>query len=284
MNDITQNKILVIGGPNAGKTHFGGQLYGRLSSKKFSYKIAPNNIPADLTIFEDVLNKLYEGKRAGHTEHSANKSIELKVTDEQNSNILFSFPDYAGEQVKEIVANRQVNSVWKKNIEESTSWMLFVRLDEVANIDDITNAGFPNSETLKKRNETKPPVRVSDVAFFIELLQILLYVKKIPSFNKINEPKITIVLSCWDLLNQADKTLPSDVLNDKLPMLYQFVTNNWKENKFDILGLSSTQKELTDEPDEDYIENTPINFGYFINQKGEKEKDLTLLIGTLIGK
>lgn len=284
MSNITQNRILVIGGPNAGKTHFGGQLYGRLRSKKFSYKIHPNNIPTDLTIFEDVLNKLYEGKRADHTEHSANKSVELIVDDEQNSNILFSFPDYAGEQVKAIVSSRQINNIWKKYIEESTSWMLFVRLDEIANIDDITNNGLPDSETLTERSKTKPPVKVSDVAFFIELLQILLYLKKTSSFTKINEPKITVVLSCWDLLNQADNTLPSDVLKDKLPMLYHFIANNWKENRFDILGLSSTQKELTDEPDEDYIENTPINFGYFVNQKGEKEKDLTLLIGTLIGK
>ncbi|MFP3636973.1 hypothetical protein, partial [Bacillus sp. SIMBA_033] len=94
---------LVIGGPNVGKTHFGGQLYGRLNSKKFTYKLNTDNRPDDLTIFEDVLDKLYRGKRAGHTETSANRSVVLNVTDDENNNIIFSFPDYGGEQIREIV-------------------------------------------------------------------------------------------------------------------------------------------------------------------------------------
>ena len=65
--DNSNNNILIIGGPNVGKTHFGGQLYGRLNSRQFNYKIAQNNRPTDLTIFQDVLDKLSEGMRAGHT-------------------------------------------------------------------------------------------------------------------------------------------------------------------------------------------------------------------------
>lgn len=284
MNNLVENNILVIGGPNVGKTHFGGQLYGRLNNRNFSYKIDPNNRPVDLTIFEDVLNKLYEGRRAGHTEHSANRSIELKVSNDLNENIIFSFPDYAGEQVNAIVTNRQVNNIWKKYIEDSTTWMLFIRLDEILYIDDITNKGLPDSDELKRRNETKPPVRSSDVAFFIELLQIFLYTKKIITLNKVIKPSITVVLSCWDKLNLPENTLPIDILKERLPMLYNFINNNWVMNCFNVLGLSSTSKDLTDEPDEGFIENTPINYGYFINENGKKENDLTLLISSLIGK
>jgi len=105
----SSNNILIIGGPNAGKTHFGGQLYGRLNSRQFKYKIALNNRPTDLTIFQDVLDKLAEGRRASHTEASANRTVELKIDDEDGNKIVFTFPDYAGEQVDMIVDNRRVN-------------------------------------------------------------------------------------------------------------------------------------------------------------------------------
>jgi GTPase SAR1 family protein len=284
MDNATENSVLIIGGPNAGKTHFGGQLYGRLISRKFNYKISPNNLPADLTIFEDVINKLAEGKRAGHTEASANRNIELKIDDENDNSVVFTFPDYAGEQVNFIVDNRRINTIWKQYIEQSSSWMLFVRLDDLKPLEDIINKGIPEPEELKKRNATPPPVKVSDAAHFVELLQMLLYIKGIPSLNKINKPNITIVLSCWDVQKLPDNTLPFEVLKQRLPLLYDFVKNNWAEKSLSIIGLSSTGKTLTDEADEEYIDKTPIKFGYIINPNGIKEEDLTLSIQTFIGR
>jgi Double-GTPase 1 len=284
MDNTSDNNVLIIGGPNAGKTHFGGQLYGRLNSRQFNYKIAPQNRPADLTIFQEVLDKLSEGKRAGHTEASANRNIELKIDDSKGNNIVFAFPDYAGEQVIMIVDSRRVNIIWKEYINKSTSWMLFVRLDEVATIEDIINKGIPNAEEIKKRNAQPPPVKISDAAHFIELLQIFLYINGLPSFNKITQPNLTIVLSCWDLLNLEDNIIPSDLLKERLPLLFDFVNNSWEENSFSVLGLSSTEKTLTDEPDEDCIDRTPINFGYIINVKGQRENDLTLSIANFIGR
>lgn len=282
--DNSIDNILIIGGPNAGKTHFGGQLYGRLNSRQFEYKIALNNRPADLTIFEEVLNKLSEGKRAGHTEASANRNVELKTDDKNGNKVVFAFPDYAGEQVQMIVDNRRINTIWKEYIDISNSWALFVRLDEAKIIEDIINRGIPSPEEIQKRNAETPPVKISDAAHFVELLQTLLYIKGVPSLNKIRKPNLTIVLSCWDVLNLEDGIVPSDLLKERLPLLYDFAKNSWKENSLSILGLSSTERTLSDEPDEEYIDRTPIDFGYFINAKGEKEKDLTLSIGTFIGR
>lgn len=279
-----KNNILVIGGPNAGKTHFGGQLYGRLNSKLFKYKIAPDNRPADLTIFQEVIDKLSEGRRAGHTEASANRNIELKIEDNSGNQITFAFPDYAGEQVNFIVDYRRLNAVWRHYIESSTEWVVFIRLDELTPVEDIINKGIPSPEEIKKRNVIPPPVKISSAAYFIELLQMLLYAKAVPTLSAVDKPKLTIALSCWDLLNQSDGRLPSDLLKERLPLLYNFLTNCWQKSALSFVGLSSTEKTLTDEADEDYIDKTPINFGYFINPSGEKQKDLTLLIQTFLDR
>jgi hypothetical protein len=288
MINSTDNNILIIGGPNAGKTHFGGQLYGRLNNRSFEYKISPNNRPTDLTIFADVLSKLTEGKRAGHTETSANRSIQLVVDGVNGEKITLSFPDYGGEQVKMIVENRRVNTLWKKYIDTSTSWILFVRLDSIEIIEDIVNRELPSPEEIAKRNGQTPPVRLSDAAHFVELLQTLLYIKGVSTLNKINQPNLTVVLSCWDILKEelkiSDSEIPASILKQKLPMLYNFLGNCWEEKYISIIGLSSTEKTLNDEPDDDYIDRTPIDFGYFIDTEGKKIQDLTLAIETFIGK
>ncbi len=283
MNDLKKHNILIIGGPNTGKTHFGIQLYERINSRQFEFKIDPKNRPSDLSIFDDGLKNIYNGKRAAHTETGANRSIELVITDEKKSEVKLAFPDYAGEQITSIVENRQVNDLWRNYIDNSTSWVLFIRLNELTPLEDIVNKGIPSAEEIQKRNSQPPPVKVSEAAFFIELLQTLAYIKGLSTFSPIGQPNLTVVLSCWDELETSEDQVPSTLLQEMLPMLFNFLNNNWKKESLSILGLSSTERSLTDEPDEDFIEREPINFGYFIDKSGKRQQDLTLSIRDFIG-
>ncbi|WP_203293891.1 TRAFAC clade GTPase domain-containing protein [Luteirhabdus pelagi] len=283
MNDMEKHNILIIGGPNTGKTHFGIQLYERINSRQFEFKIDPKNRPSDLSIFEDGLKSIYNGKRAAHTETGANRSIELIITDENNSEVKFAFPDYAGEQITSIVDNRKVNDLWKDYIENSTSWVLFIRLNELTQLEDIVNKGIPSAEEIQKRNSKPPPVKVSEAAFYVELLQTLAYIKGLSTFSPIGQPSLTVVLSCWDELEIPEGQVPSTLLQERLPMFFDFLNNNWQNESFSVIGLSTIEKSLTDEPDDEFIDKEPINFGYYINKKGDSHRDLTLSIKYFIG-
>jgi hypothetical protein len=283
MNDMEKHNILIIGGPNTGKTHFGIQLYERINSRQFEFKIDPQNRPSDLSIFEDGLKNIYNGKRAAHTEASANRSIELKITDEKNSEVKLAFPDYAGEQITSIVDNRKVNDLWQDYIENSTSWVLFIRLNELTTLEDIVNKGIPSAEEIQKRNSQPPPVKISEAAFYVELIQTLAYIKGLSTYSPIVEPNLTLVLSCWDELDLPEDQVPSTLLLERLPMLFDFLNNNWQNESLSIIGLSSTEKSLTDDPDDDFMDNEPINFGYFVDKGGSRNKDLTSLIWDFIG-
>lgn len=280
--DTTNNTILIIGGPNAGKTHFGGQLYGRLNARTEQYKIT--SPPDDLTIFQEVLDNLNEGKSSGHTHVTAHQTLELEIEDNAGVKSVFSFPDYGGEQVKAIVNDRRVNKVWKEQIDKSSSWMLFIRLDEIKPIEDVVNRGLPDQNILQNRTEKSEPMVLSDTAFYTELLQILLYVKKIGVKQRIADPKLTLVLSCWDLLSDEDqKKLPKDILEDRLPGLFSFIYGIWTESACKIIGLSSIEKSLSNnDSNMDFVKKGPENFGYMITATGEKETDLTLTISTFI--
>ena len=67
--------------------------------------------------------------------------------------------------------------------------MLFVRLDEIKPVEDIINKGIPSAEEIVKRNATPPPIKISDAAHFVELLQMILYTKGTPTLNKVSSPK-----------------------------------------------------------------------------------------------
>jgi hypothetical protein len=278
--ESNNNNILIIGGPNSGKTHFGGQLYLRFRSDECNYKISTP--PEDLTVFQEVVDCLSDGRSASRSNVELHRNLSLEVRDVNSNKISISFPDYGGEQVKQIVDNRQINELWRNQIQNSDSWMFFIRLDEVAEIEDIVNRALP--ETVSAKSKTDSVLKVSDNAFFVELLQMLLCTKQTSIKQSITIPKLMVVLSCWDALNLSEGKIPSALLKEKLPLFYEFIRTVWDENSLDTVGLSSTEKALdSKKSDDDYLNNSPSNFGYVILPNGEKEKDLTLLISKAIG-
>ncbi|KAA6332119.1 hypothetical protein EZS27_019338 [termite gut metagenome] len=278
--ESNDNNILIIGGPNSGKTHFGGQLYLRFRSDECNYKISTP--PEDLTVFQEVVDCLSDGRSASRSNVELHRNLSLEVRDVNSNKISISFPDYGGEQVKQIVDNRQINELWRNQIQNSDSWMFFIRLDEVAEIEDIVNRALP--ETVSAKSKTDSVLNVSDNAFFVELLQMLLFTKQTSIKQSITIPKLMVVLSCWDALNLSEGKIPSALLKEKLPLFYEFIRTVWDENSLDTVGLSSTEKTLdSKKSDDDYLNNSPSNFGYVILPNGEKEKDLTLLISKAIG-
>lgn len=270
-----KNNILIIGGPNVGKTHFGGQLYGRLQTRGSHFKII--SPPENLTIFKEVLEALNDGKAADRTNVNLNESLELKIEDNSGKQITFTFPDYGGEQVKAIVADRRLSKIWKNQIQESDSWMLFVRLDEIIALEDIINRGIPDMKVLALRKKETTTFKLSDTAYFIELSQMLLYAKKSPSLNKVSTPKLMIVLSCWDLLaDHVEGKTPQQILENKLPSFWNYVSQTWDSKSLNIIGLSSTEKSLDrTKADKDFVKKGPEKFGYIVNPDGSKEPDLT---------
>lgn len=278
-----QNNILIIGGPNVGKTHYGGQLYGRLINKQGLYKIT--SPPENLIVFREVLESLSEGKSAGRTHVSSNEQLKLEIEDSNNNKVSFSFPDYGGEQIDKIVNERKINSKWKENIDNSTGWMLFIRLDEIKPIEDLVNRGVPEQSVLESRKKNEIDLTVSPTAFYIELLQMLLYVKGVSSYKNNCDIKLTVILSCWDNINEMTiDSKPSEVLEEKLPLVKQFIDAIWTEDTVSVIGLSSTGKTLSnDNVDDEYIDKGPENFGYIVNPNGVKESDLTLSILGIIG-
>ena len=267
--------ILLIGKPHSSKTVFLSQFYSKLQKNKSKLKLYKS--VDDLSPISDAREALASGEEPQTTpsEKSVKFYLPIQVAEEQ---VDLKCPEYGGEQVLSIVENRELNKEWATSIQESNSWILFIRLNNVNKLLDISDVTY--SEQHHKNSEesvSETEYKISDQSFFIELLQILLHAKGI-DYHKLNDkPKLNIVLTCWDEMNTEEK--PYDVLKSKLPLLLNFLESNWDENYLNIVGLSAQGFSLTTpENKEKYQIEGPEEFGYLVLTDGTQTNDITELI------
>jgi hypothetical protein len=306
-NGFSQSSLLIIGGTKAGKTHYGGQLLRRLETKKYPLQIV--GAPSDLTPFQEVLDRLAQGRSAPHSPRGFYRESIWQVRQaHDNTPSELVWPDYAGEQIEDIVKKRQVSEPWVQRIRASSGWLFFVRLSTTAVLEDILDrprgldrmksgvdaedakqeptqeAAAPEASQLPQANQL-PKLTLSNQAGLVELLQALLFIKQAGSVNQLREPPLVVVLSCWDEIANSDSAKPSDVLRSRLPLLSQFVDATWRPGRAQILGLSALGKALKDDvTDEAFMDNGPERQGWCISQEGKRLEDLTLPVIELMDK
>lgn len=267
--------ILLIGKPHSSKTVFLSQFYSKLQKNKSKLKLYKS--VDDLSPIAGAREALASGEEPQTTpsEKSVKFYLPIQVDEEQ---VDLKCPEYGGEQVLSIVENRELNKEWKTSIQESNSWILFIRLNNVNKPLDLSYVTYSEQHQKDARESAfESEYKISDQSFFIELLQILLHSKEI-DYHKLNDkPKLTVVLTCWDEMNTQEK--PYDVLKSKLPLLLNFLESNWDESYLNIVGLSAQGFALTtQENKEKYQIEGPEEFGYLVLPNGTQTNDITELI------
>lgn len=265
--------ILLIGKPHSGKTTFLGQLCARVDTSNCAlklYKAIENRTP-----IIEATKALAKGEEVDTTptERSSVINLPLKFGNEL---IDLNCPDYGGEQVNLIIADRELDSKWMDSVRQSDNWILFIKLTDLTTSYDLSNKTI-KPEILENGNGQAEEYSISDQSSFIELLQILLDAKGVDAHFRSSTVKLTVVLTCWDELTNADK--PKKELEKHLPLLSNFIEANWLDEKMNFLGLSSQGFSLKDLSNRaKYQEFGSENFGYMINSDGVKIDDITQLI------
>ena len=268
--------ILVIGESGVGKSHYGGQLLKRLM--KEDGRIRMDGAATNLEPFEAVMARLDAGLSADHTTTAVYHESHWPVVDDEGRKANLIWPDYGGEQIKNIIDNRRLPHVWLKRIGQSSAWLLLIRLQRTRMDDDI----FSRPLTSLERDSREPGrAPLSDQARLIELLQMLVYAQSRSDKRMAGLPCLVVLLTCWDEMESPGK--PIDVLHERLPMFGDFVESNWEDSS--VLGLSALERALDKEaPDESYIAQGSERFGYVVLEDGSLSSDLTLPIRKLLAE
>lgn len=287
----TNDNILIIGRPKTGKSCLKGQLATRLSetdSQVKEYKKAKNI---------EAVNKITDSQAVGvnpartSKEFDAETIFHLEFEDGEKADLIW--PDYAGEKITDIVKYRKLPKSWLPLVQESSVWMLFVRLDKLKPIDNLLLRPQENITKLEKEkkdeNEEKFTYEISDYAFFVELLQMLLFHRGLSTLNPVNSPVLQVVLTFWDDLekdeNSSTIVTPREELVKKCPMLVEFIESIWSSTKVSYVGLSPQGMSLAEKIDDvakseaiqDFAD-APEEHGYIIKNNGKREDDLTYLV------
>ena len=275
--------ILVLGGPAAGKTHYAGQLFGRLRHDRRGALQLRSGGTDDLSKFEEVLHCLEEGRAAGHTPGKTWVKMRCELETKDGNSVVLEWPDYSGERLASIVDRRILAPEWRKSISAANAWMLFVRPSSLKLYEDLLSrpTGLPPERTKTGEQEVLG-AGWDDRARYVELLQILLFAAGQSTFQRISHPRIAVVLSCWDELDVNGT--PEAVLQDRLPLLHAFVGSTWMSESWSAWGLSSLGRSLhPDSRDDDYVDRGPENFGYVIRPGStDQESDLTAPVAWLL--
>lgn len=272
--------LLLLGGPAAGKTHYGGQLLGRLQDGRSRLQLRTTS--SSITPFEEALKRLGQGLAASHTATHLYDEIVLSVDAPSGGPIDLIWPDYGGEQIKHLLERRQISQEWRERIERGVGWLLFIRLDQITKYDDVISR--PRADLPEEPLPSQGHVDWSSQADLVELLQLLLYVKGVDLLRRVARPALVVALSCWDELDSsAQNVLPATLLRQRLPLFAAFLEATWIPSELVTIGLSSLGKSLhDDEPDAEYRDKGPEYFGYVVLPDGKHSSDLTLPITMLM--
>ena len=276
--------VLVLGGSGAGKTHFAGQFLGRMRhDRQGNLRLRVGGVE-DLSKVEEVLACLEEGRAAGHTPAETWTGIRCELETENGTEVVLEWPEYAGERLFAIVEQRHVPDEWRDSIQSAGGWLLFIRPSTLKLFEDLltrpTHVAPEHSEAQEVR---VPGGGWDDRARYVELLQMLLFTAGQSTFRQIKTPKLAIVLSCWDELDECKNT-PESVLAKCLPLVDAFVRSIWRDDAWSVWGLSSLGRPLhQEERDVDFAMHGPENFGYVIRPGcTEQDPDLTAPVAWLL--
>ena len=280
-----RRSILMLGEHDVGKIHFGGQLLKRLMNSDGQLRM--EGAATNLEPFQSVMDSLNEGKLADHTATTYDEST-WPIVDRQQHRADLVWPDYAGEQLRNITDQRRIPAGWRERIIHSPAWLLLIRPQKIRADNDIfsrpltslaahqSDAEAPYQEEGGERTRT---LVLSDQARLIELLQMLLQTRLTFDPGTCQLPRLLILLTCWD---EIETNLnPVDILRQRLPMFHDFMSSHWRDLL--IFGLSALGRRLDKtKVDMEYVSRGSENFGYVVLANGTQCGDLTLPIRSLL--
>lgn len=270
----TTLKVAVFGESNVGKSHYGAQLIGRLNAETGSLRM--RGAAADLAAFDEVVQSLSGGIPGAHTSAGTYTETLLPVQTVDGTAIDLHWPDYAGEQVSQLLEERRVPVSWQERVEQADGWILMVRPKHAPMGHDVFSKPLGDLQASRSGGA----VERSPQARLVELLQMLVYTSHARANRR--KPALTVLLSCWDELEEPQGTSPDSVLRRHLPMLADYIANNWNEQRRIVLGLSATGVALSKaSPNVDFIYKGAEQMGWVIAADGTSSPDLTLPIAKL---
>ena len=276
--------IVLLGGPDSGKTNFVGRVWQSLDTGGGSLHAAKQ--PEDIRFVLDVADHLYSGNFAPRSEHAdERRDFEVVVAAEkggEQTRILL--PDRSGELWLNAAEHGEVAIGLMEEMKSASGAMLFIRVNSEA---DVRPLNWVTSRHLLAKLGNVEDQGLPTQVMLCELLRFL--ESSLSERSDGQPPRVSIVVSAWDLVDQEKFDLgPKAWIEREYPLLAGRLIDI-EAMELRVFGMSIVGGDL--KADEvcraDVQENGLDGRGWVAVANGEgvwqKHPDLTLPIAWAVG-
>lgn len=307
-NSVSSASVLLIGGPDAGKSNFLFRLWIAIDAGKGV--LVKDGLPDEVEHLRAGAEMLLCGNFAARTSKEVLEHVCIPVKSVVNPSRIgtLTVPDVPGEKVMAVYRNRQWSAVWEDRIADPCGGLMFVRAgsDEIAAPLDYTTCVAVFGSALQHPTSgidmgtradpqviassdlvaagtgdqaavNEPPTQVV-LTDWLQFLRRAFTDRAGASYR----PRVGLVVAAWDAVpeDQQERS-PAEYLSENFPLLYQFIETNGDCFDFQVFGLSIVSGDLKNDEDFKamYEKGTPNDFGYVIHSlMGTKERspDVTI--------
>lgn len=276
--------VVLLGGPDSGKTNYIGRVWPALDAGEGSLHAAVQ--PEDIRFVLDVADHLYSGNFAPRSEHvDDRRDFEVVVAAEkggEQSTIVI--PDISGELWLNAAEHGEVATSLMDEMRSANGALLFVRLNSEA---DVRPLNWVTSKRLLAKLGNAGDEGLPTQVMLCELVRFLEFaLSERPNGRR---PRLSIVVSAWDIADQEKFAAgPISWIQREYPLLAGRL-GDIKTLDIRVFGLSVVGGDLkVDEAcKNDVQENGLDGRGWVAVQDEEgvwrKNLDLTLPIAWAVG-
>lgn len=282
---MTRRSVVLLGGPDSGKTNFIGRLWSALDAREGA--LVAVGQPDDIRFVLDTADHLFQGHFAPRTEmKDGRRDFEVTVAPPAGgAEADIVLPDVHGELWRKAVVSSEIPAEWMTELQGADGALLFVRVGSDLNVRPldwvVSRALLQKVGNLEDQAMLPTQVMLCEMVRFLELS-----LKKRPDGTN---PRLSLVVAAWDAVDAGKFAQgPVAYIKREYPMLAGKLDDTQiLDVKF--FGLSIVGGDLT--ADEtfraEYLEAGMDGHGWVVaqvaNGEWQKNPDLTLPVAWVVG-
>lgn len=275
--------IVLLGGPDSGKTNYIGPLWRALDQGKGALHATEQ--PEDITFVLEVTEHIFQGSFAPRTELSdMRRDFEVTVAANHGgptSRVIV--PDISGELWRNAVIDNEISPDWMEELKQADAALLFVRVDsdqDVRPLDWVTARNMLERISNEDHQGLPTQVMLCELIHFLE--------DSLTQRGDGGLPRLSVVVAAWDLVDpELFEQGPIAYLEREYPLVAGRIADLTALD-VRVFGLSSLGGDLKNAPEyqQKFLDDGPDDLGWITMYDGEKWQkilDLTIPIEWAVG-
>ena len=198
---MNRHSVILIGGPDTGKTNFIGRLW--VAVRTDDSAITASGTPDEIEYVESAVAHLHQGSFAPRTD----RNLEA---DQGSLTIILHLDDSHTEELSELVIPDMSGEVWKRaaetnelipermaQLEGAVGALVFLRVLSPLNVNPLD--WVTAADLLEHQGEDVQAREMPTQVMLCEFLRFLEFTLRDPSTDR--KPRIAVVVTAWDLLD-----------------------------------------------------------------------------------